>query len=83
MIKAMDDVVLRPFMGLSGEYSVIMASDSGGVRSVDVIASDEFDAVTVALVETGWNHSGEITVDDQNTLENDLEPLLCFEYVPV
>jgi hypothetical protein len=83
MVNSVDDVVIRPFMGVAGEYSVIMASYAGHLRPIEVIAGDEFEAVTIALNETGWNLHGEISVDDINTIENNLEPLLCFEYIPV
>jgi hypothetical protein len=83
MVMSVDEVVIWPFMGVAGEYSVIMVSYTGVLRPVEVIANDEFDAVTIALNETGWNLHGEITVDNLNTIENNLEPLLCFEYVPV
>ena len=79
----MDEIILRPFMGVSGEFSVIMAGRSGELRSVEVVAEDEFVATRLALAETGWNIHGEITVDNQNTIENNLEPLLCFVYQPL
>ena len=68
---------------ISGEFSVILAGYSGELRSIEVIAEDEFVAVTLALEETGWNILGEITVDDENTIVNNLEPLLSFVYQPV
>ena len=79
----MDEIVLRPFMGIPGEFSVILAGNSGELRSIEVIAEDEFAAVTLALEETGWNILGEITVDDENTIVNNLEPLLSFVYQTV
>ena len=79
----MDPIIIRPFMGLSGEYSVILVSNSGQMQSIEVIAKDEFDAVMLAIEETKWNAHGLITVDTQETIEKGLEPVLEFEYEPI
>lgn len=79
----MDDIILRPFLGLSGEFSIIIAGHHGELHSIDVMAEDEYDAVRTALAETGFNTLGEITVDNEETLMDDLDPLLCFVYEPL
>jgi len=79
----MESVVLHPFMGVSGEYSVILAGDSGELVNIDVVTHDEFSAVREALEETGWNIRGLITVDTLETIRDDLEPVLQFEYEPL
>ena len=78
----MDSVVLHPFMGISGEYSIILAGEGGKLLSVDVVAEDEFSAVRQAIEETKWNIKGLITVDSLETIRDDLEPVLQFEYEP-
>lgn len=73
--------IIWPFLGLEGEYSVIL--DGGSIErffSVDLLADDEFDAVRRAIEQTGWNYPGQITVDNLETITDDLEPLLCFQY---
>lgn len=78
----MEKVVLHPFMGISGEYSIILAGDRGQLLNIDVIATDEFSAVRQAIEETNWNFRGLITVDSLETIRDDLDPVLQFEYEP-
>jgi hypothetical protein len=78
----MDSVVIHPFMGVSGEYSIILAGEHGELRNVGVVAQDEFSAVRQAFEETEWNIKGLITVDTMETIEKDLDPVLQFEYEP-
>lgn len=78
----MGTIVLHPFMGVNGEYSVTLAGNLPNWYSIDVIATDEFDAVRQAIKETQWNHFGLITVDTLETIEKNLEPVLQFEYEP-
>lgn len=73
-------LIFRPPLNVHGEFSVILAGFSGELFSVDLLAKDEFEAVALAIDETGWNYHGEITVDTPVTIRDDLEPLLCFEY---
>jgi hypothetical protein len=79
----MDSVVIHPFMGVSGEYSVILAGERGELRNVDVVAQDEFSAVRQAIEETKWNIKGLITVDTLETIKDDLDPVLQFEFEPI
>lgn len=78
----MEQVILHPFMGISGEYSIILAGESGQLLNIDVIATDEFSAVRQAIEETNWNFRGLITVDSLETIRDDLDPVLQFEYEP-
>jgi len=63
----MGTIVLHPFMGVNGEYSVTLAGKLPNWHSIDVVATDEFDAVRQAIEETKWNYRGLITVDTQET----------------
>jgi len=73
-------ILLRPPLNIEGEYSVILAGYEQEYFSIDLLANDEFEAVTLAIQETGWNYRGLITVDTWKTISDDLEPLLAFEY---
>ena len=79
----MSKIVIHPFMGIKGEYSVTLAGKLPNWFSIDVVATDEFDAVRQAIEETKWNYEGMISVDTMETIEKDLDPILQFEYEPL
>jgi hypothetical protein len=74
--------IIRPMLDIANQYSVLFEGRNMEFEDVELLADDEFDAVTKGLEETGWNIPGIITVDNAHTLKEDLEPLLQFIYEP-